>query len=279
MVQAAGNRHGSRSVGFDMEGPNPLAVGWSVLAALRVQRPRWSDVRPAPGPDAGGLGAILDEVRDHGVPALPRLLDVLDEYTVDQAEVDPSELSRNDALAFWLNLYNAGALTLAGEAFATGEQSVLRLPGAFTRPFVAITGESLSLNHIEHGKIRRFRDPRIHAALVCGSASCPTLRYEPYEGNNLHSQLDDQTRSFLAAGGAVREGDELWLSRVFLWYGGDFVRPRRMPTFLPASGRRIAAAVDPWLSDDRRSWLGSGKRRIRFQPYDWGLACSVRKPV
>jgi hypothetical protein len=232
-----------------------------------------------PGPDAGELGAILNEVRERGVPALPGLLDALDEYTVDQAAVDPRELSREDALAFWLNLYNAGALTLAGEAFATREQSVLRLPGAFTRPFVTFAGESLSLNHIEHGKIRRFRDPRIHAALVCGSASCPTLRYEPYEGGRLHSQLDDQTRSFLAAGGAIRDGDELWLSRVFLWYGGDFVRPRRMPTFLPATGRQIAAAVGPWLGDDQQHWLGSGRRRVRFQTYDWSLACSVRKPV
>jgi hypothetical protein len=219
------------------------------------------------------------EVRDRGVPALPGLLDALDEYTVDQTAVDPRQLSRDDALAFWLNLYNAGALTLAGEAYATREQSVLRLPGAFTRPFVTIAGESLSLDHIEHGKIRRFRDPRIHAALVCGSASCPTLRFDPYEGARLDHQLDDQTRSFLAAGGATLQGDELWLSRVFLWYGGDFVRPRRMPTFLPATRRQIAAALGPWLPKDQQRCLQSGRHQIRFQPYDWSLACSVRKPV
>ena len=53
-------------------------------------------------------------------------------------------------------------------------------PGAFDAPWAMVGGESLSLNDIEHGKIRRFRDPRIHAALVCGSVSCPTLRYEPF---------------------------------------------------------------------------------------------------
>lgn len=277
MVPGAGNRHGACRVAVDMEGPNPLAVGISVLRALRTQKPQW--VGTAPSPDTGELGSILDQVRRQGVPALPGLLDELDEFTLDQTHVNPSELTHDGGLAYWLNLYNAGALTLAGEAFATGEQSVLRLPGAFTRPFVTVGGENLSLNDIEHGKIRRFKDPRIHAGLVCGSASCPTLRYKPYDGAQLDSQLDDQTRSFLAAGGASIKGDRLMLSRVFLWYGGDFVRPQRMPTFIPASGRQIGNAVAPWLSDDQQRWLESGRRRVGFQPYDWSLACSVRKPV
>ncbi|NNC92660.1 MAG: DUF547 domain-containing protein [Acidimicrobiia bacterium] len=260
-----------------MEGPNPIAVGMSVVRALRTSKPRSLGTARSPG--TGELGTILSEVRRHGARALTGLLDELDEFTIDQSHVNPSELTHEGGLAYWLNLYNAGALTLAGEAFATGERSVLRLPGAFTRPFVIVQGESLSLNDIEHGKIRRFKDPRIHAALVCGSASCPTLRHEPYEAVELDAQLDDQTRSFLETGGAVRENDELWLSRVFLWYGGDFVRPRRMPTFVPAPGRQIAAAVRPWLPDDQQRWLGSGNRRIRFQAYDWSLACSVRKPA
>ena len=89
-----------------------------------------------------------------------------------------------ERLAFWLNLYNAGALALAADTLSAGENTVLRIPGAFDAPWAMVGGESLSLNDIEHGKIRRFGDPRIHAALVCGSASCPTLRYEPF-GDNL----------------------------------------------------------------------------------------------
>jgi len=247
-----------------------------VLGALRVQKPRW--LATLPEPDHGDLGIILDVVRREGVSALPELLDELDEYTTAQSQVIPDELDHNGALAYWLNLYNAGALTLAGETFATGAQSVLRLPGAFTRPFVTVSGESLSLNHIERCKIRRFKDPRIHAALVCGSASCPTLRYEPYEGRRLQDQLDDQTRSFLAAGASIIDGEALLLSRVFLWYGGDFVRPQRMPTFLPVTRRRVAAALVPWLPDEQRRWLQSS-RPVGFQSYDWSLACSVRKQV
>ena len=190
--------------------------------------------------------------------------------------VDPDTLSRDGALAFWLNLYNAGALALAADALENGETTVLRIPGAFDTPWVTIAGEPLSLNDIEHGKIRRFGDPRIHAALVCGSASCPTLRYEPF-GDDVGAQLDDQMRSFLAAGGAGvdRDTGTLQLSRIFLWYGGDFVRPRRMPTWLPARRRDLTRAVARWLPPDDADWALASHPTIEFADYDWGLACSI----
>lgn len=260
-----------------MDSPNPISVGFSVLKALRVSRPRPQN-RIA-GPDHAALAEILRSVAVHGVAVLPDRLDELDAYARSLSGIRPDDLAGEDALAYWLNLYNAGALTLAGETVATRRRSVLRLPGAFTRDFVTVAGESLSLNDVEHGKIRRFGDPRIHSALVCGSASCPTLRLEPYDGARLDAQLDDQTRSFLAAGGSVIEDDTLLLSRVFLWYGADFARPGRMPTFLPASRRRTAASLGTWLPADQREWLRSERRRIGFQSYDWSLACSVRKPV
>lgn len=260
-----------------MDGPNPLAAGLSIIRSRRVRRPgRGGEDKP---PDHSPLRDVLGDVQRTGAFVLPDRLDDLDAYTKAMAETRPDHLPRPDALAFWLNLYNAGALTLAGETLATGASSVLRLPGAFTRPIVTVASEALSLDNIEHGKIRRFKDPRIHAALVCGSASCPTLRHEPYNGARLHEQLADQMRSFLDAGGAVVEENRLVLSRVFLWYGADFVRPHRMPTLIPARRSQIARALTPWLADSLKQWLHEGNRSIGFQDYDWSVACSVRKPA
>ncbi|NNF09093.1 MAG: DUF547 domain-containing protein, partial [Acidimicrobiia bacterium] len=257
--------------------PNPLSAGLSIVRSLRVRRP--GPGGDDPPPDHSALGEVLRAVQAGGAAVLPDQLDDLDHYTATMAKARPDLLSRSDALAFWLNLYNAGALTLAGETLSTGEASVLRLPGAFTRPVLTVAGETLSLDNIEHGKIRRFQDPRIHAALVCGSASCPTLRHEPYDGDGLTGQLDDQLRSFLRAGGAVIEDDRLMLSRVFLWYGADFVRPHRMPALIPARRSLIARAVTPWLPVHQQQWLRQSKRSIAFQDYDWSVACSVRKPA
>ena len=257
-----------------MNGPNPIRVARSMTRALTQVR------RPAPAGggetvDHSALAPILRDLSRSGDGGLAEAGPGLDRYLAQLATLRPNELSPPEALAFWINLYNAGALRIAAKASAGSRESVLRVPGAFDRPFVEVDGEKLSLDAIEHAKVRRFRDPRIHAALVCGSVSCPTLRSTPYQGGDLDSQLDEQMRWFLASGGAVATAEALMLSRVFLWYGADFVRPRRMPSLLPVRRRSVAAALAPWMPPDTVAAL-TPERRIEFQPYDWGLRCAVR---
>ena len=252
-----------------MSGPNPLRVAYKTLRALRVRRPRTfgsSTVdhhlleRPLRDLAGGGLGAIDRQ-------ALQAYLDHIE-------TVDPQMLTRDEALAFWLNAYNAHAIDLACDALDQGAASVLDLRGSFDRPIITLGGETLSLMDIEHGKIRRFHDPRIHGSLVCGSLSCPTLRPVPFMGASLDADLDEQMHTFLRRGGVRTDGEAVQLSRVFLWYGADFVRPRRMPLPFPASKRAVAAALDPWMPPDARAVIEGGGS-IAYQPYDWGLACTV----
>ena len=203
--------------------PNPFAVLLSIARVLITTSrpdPRGDDVV-----DHGAFSPLLAALQEGGLPAAVEREQVVDEYISQLSLVSPNALSPNEALAFWLNLYNAGAVKLAIEAFHAGESSVLRIPGGFSRPVVKIASEDLSLDAIEHAKLRRLGDPRIHGALVCGSLSCPTLRAEPYEGGRVESQLDDQMRRFLSEGAARAQDGMVMLSRVFLWYGADFVSP------------------------------------------------------
>lgn len=258
------------------QGPNPLVVGWSVLGSLLTVR------RPGPfgggSADHGRLAPVLDRIAKEGTAAVARLEDGLDSYLAELAALHPDELTRDEALAYWLNAYNAGALALAGRAVRNGETSVLGVPGGFQETIVTVDGETLSLDDIEHGKLRRFRDPRIHAALICGSVSCPTLQAEPFTGTDIDRALDGLLRDFLSAGACSvdRSGGVVSLSRVFLWFGSDFARPNRMPSFLPASRRRVLGALVPWLDAGTARWIDSSNPRIEFQPYDWGIRCVVR---
>jgi len=259
-------------------GPNPITAAWSMLMARRVRRPRPApDNRLAPL-DNSVLGRVLMDLRQNGVAVLVDHRSTLASYRDQLEAIDPDSLTRNGALAYWINLYNSGALDLAAEASTRSEATVLRVPGGFRRPWARVAGEELSLDAIEHGKIRRFNDPRIHGGLVCGSASCPTLRYEPFEAEDLDEQLDDQMRTFLTGGGAVRDeiGGRLHLSRVFLWFGGDFTRPRSMPTLLPARRAAVADALGTWLAPETESWRLATGPTVTFQPYDWSLACAIR---
>ncbi|NNC43079.1 MAG: DUF547 domain-containing protein [Acidimicrobiia bacterium] len=263
-----------RSIGFNVhnDSPNLLTVGLSVLWSLRM---------PAPAPTGTGtfdharLQPILDQLKTDGLATLSTNRGVLTSYIGMLGDVDPDELTRDESLAYWLNLYNAGALRLAAEAYDRNLATVLRIPGGFSKPFATVAGRSLSLDAIEHAKIRRFKDPRVHGSLVCGSVSCPTLRYEPFEGRNLEDQLEDQMRAFLAGGGAVLTDETLFLSRIFSWFGGDVVRPHRMPTFLPARPETVAMALAAWMPPDMADVAMGGELRVDFQPYDWSLGCSI----
>ena len=256
-----------------MAGPNALRAGLSTLWALRVTRP---------GP--GGSGTFSHERLSTVLSALAGReglgnvdQSVVESYVRSLGAVDPATLTPGHALALWINLYNALAIVLALETEAQGASSVLEIRSGFDRKAAAVGGEQLTLNDIEHGKIRRYRDPRIHAALVCGSLSCPTLWSEPFDGARIDEQLDQQMRSFVAAGGAIvdRSARVLHLSRIFLWFGSDFVKPQRMPLVLRASSQDVGSAVSAWMDEHDRSWVAANEPAVRFRTYDWGLGSSV----
>ena len=258
-----------------MTGPNPARVLLSILRARRLRPP---DPRGSGTLDHAEFEPVLAAVASGGIAALGARAGELSSYVKRLSDVDPDTLTSGHALAFWINLYNAAALDLARRTAAAGHATVLRVRGAFDRTFAVIAGESLSLDGVEHGKIRRFADPRVHAALVCGSASCPTLRPIPYSGDAVDDELDDRMRSFLRIGGAEadRERAVLRLSRVLLWYGADFTRPNRMPTILPTTKTALREAVTPWLPEDMVTWVGATAPKVEFMAYDWALGCSVR---
>ncbi len=254
--------------------PNPISVAWSMLRARRVSRPQPAGTSTV---DHTPFGSVLMRLAKDGIGSFGSEDPELISYRAAASTIDPDRLPRDEALAFWLNVYNAGAIGSAASAFDVSADSVLRIPGAFSRPWIAVAGEDLSLDDIEHGKIRRFGDPRIHGALVCGSTSCPTLRGTPFTGDGLDSELEEQMQTFMIRGGGHvdREANVVTLSRVLKWFGRDFVNPSRMPTIIPARSEAVRDAVSKWFPDEDRQFAITNRPTIRFATYDWALGCSV----
>jgi len=183
---------------------------------------------------------------------------------------------RDARLAFLINAYNAFTVELILTAWPELD-SIRDLGGLFTSPwdrsFVRLLGETVSLDDIEHGMIRRpgsFDEPRIHFAVNCASIGCPALRREAYLARTLESQLEDQTVQFLGDRSRNRlDDDHLEVSPLFRWYREDFEAGWRGVTSLRGFLGRYADALG--LDDGQRARLIDDDLPVRFLDYDWSL--------
>jgi hypothetical protein len=133
---------------------------------------------------------------------------------------------RAEQLAFLINAYNVFAVKMVADHLPLAS---IKDVGSFISPVWKKTagrlgGAAVSLDEIEHGRLRKMGEPRIHMAIVCASVSCPDLRTEAYRANSLDAQLDDQAKTFLAnpAKGLRIAGDTAHLTRIFDWFEDDF---------------------------------------------------------
>jgi hypothetical protein len=173
-----------------------------------------------------------------------------------------------EQLSFWINAYNILAIDVVLE-----HQPIesIRDAGSLLRPIWSrragqAAGTDVSLGEIEHEILRPLGDPRIHAAIVCASVSCPSLRREAYRPGRIEAQLDDAVRGFLAdprkGARLAPEGDALRVSRIFAWFDGDF----------DASGG-VRAWLAPRLPEESGTWLRTrgDRARLAYFDYDWTL--------
>jgi hypothetical protein len=125
-----------------MDGPNPLSALVSMLRARRLRSPNSGGTGAA---GVGGFDEILNLVTSGGVAAIPA--GPVAEHVQAMARVDPDTLSRDGALAHWLNLYNAGVLDPARRAFDATDETLLRIPGGFSEPLVDVAGRGEDATH------------------------------------------------------------------------------------------------------------------------------------
>ena len=255
----------------------------AVAGLLLLAGPAPADIEPF---SHGLLDSLLvARVDDRGrvdYAGLGRNPHRLDRYLAGLAACSPESClerfpSEADALAYWINAYNAFVLrgVLDSLPIDSVEEAEGGLHGFFrVRRFVA-GGDSLSLDEIEHTIIRpRFRDPRIHFAVNCAAVGCPALDSRAYAAADLDEHLDRQTRRFALdpAHLKVEEG-RLRLSSIMDWYGADFVEwfPRhRMED--PPSDPTLLDYLLLYLPEEKaRTLRSAGEVPIDFVEYDWTL--------
>lgn len=215
-----------------------------------------------------------------GLQARPQALErFYDQVAAYSPDATPALFpSRDHALAYWLNAYNAAVLrtVLAHYPIASVGDVVWWVPGKagfFLLQRLTFGGVTTNLYDLEHTVVRgRFHDPRVHFALNCASRGCPRLPRHAFDGARLDAQLDAETRRFVAEPRNLRVDHAtrtVHLSSIFKWYEADFL------DWPPLAGRPGATLLDyvalyatPEQAADLRRAAGYA---IEFVPYDWRL--------
>ncbi|VTT99550.1 Putative uncharacterized protein OS=Rhodopirellula baltica (strain SH1) GN=RB11207 PE=4 SV=1: SNARE_assoc: DUF547 [Gemmataceae bacterium] len=189
----------------------------------------------------------------------------LDAYIAAVASAPFDEMGRSQKLAMLLNAYNAFTVRLILDYYPIASIQDIPAPKRWDDVRWQVGPHRWSLNQIEHEQIRpKFREPRIHFALVCAAVGCPKLRNEAYRPNRLEEQLEDQTRYVHGHGRWFRVepgAGAVHLTRLYLWYGGDF---RQVAGSVP----KFAARYAPDLN---RALEAGSTPKIEWLPYDWAL--------
>ncbi len=170
--------------------------------------------------------------------------------------------SRDERLAYWINAYNAFTVKLILDHYPVKSIKDIKKGIPFVNSvwdikFFEIGGVSYDLNNIEHGILRKeFYEPRIHFAINCASVSCPRLRNEAFNAENIESQLQSQAMSFLSDSGKNQlEADHIKISKLFSWFKSDFTNDGSLVDFLNTHGH---VRIDQ-------------NAKIDYLNYDWNL--------
>ena len=199
--------------------------------------------------------------------------------------------TRDQRMAFWINAYNAFTLRAildhypirSGLFTLQPRNSIRQIDGVWTDLTWQAAGRTVTLDDIEHRILRpTFDDARIHFAVNCASISCPPLAAQPYRAETLDAQLTEAARTFLGSREAMRvEGDTLFVSSIFKWYGEDFVAEYApgapaAPAGASATQRAILGVAIKYGPPAAARLAQSGRARIRFLDYDWSLNDAAR---
>jgi hypothetical protein len=165
----------------------------------------------------------------------PAEMAALDRWIAEAAARRPSTMAREEAYAYWANLYNALTLKVVLDRYPVRSIRDIRSTGVPLDPkgwfgpwrtrLITVEGRRLSLDDIEHETMRpTFRDPRVHYAVNCASIGCPNIWPRAWRAATLSRDLDTAAAAFVnhPRGVSVLADGRLRVSSIYTWFREDF---------------------------------------------------------
>lgn len=204
-----------------------------------------------------------------------KLENVIREF-VSVNETDFESFNRSEQIAYFINAYNLYTIKAIVDRYPVG--SIKDISGVWNRLRFQVAGRKLTLDNIEHDYLRKkYKEPRIHIALVCASVSCPELWNKPFTPDSLEQQLNDRAAAF--ANDTLRNSvdsveNKIHLSKILKWYGNDFIDQYLPENRWSALGDKKSATVNflfRYWPEPIRQAVVERKFKVAYKKYDWNL--------
>jgi Protein of unknown function, DUF547 len=164
---------------------------------------------------------------------------------------------------YYMNAYNA--LTIKSILDGHSPASFFGRQKFFKLTKYQLAGAQTTLDHIEHGILRKLDEPRIHFSIVCASSSCPKIRADAYSAAKLESQLEENAKAFIndpTRNRFDKKDKVASISQIFEWFEEDFVKSAGSPQ------KFIAKYLnDAELAKD----LAADRYQTQYLDYSWSL--------
>ncbi|GAV59305.1 Glutaredoxin domain-containing protein/DEP domain-containing protein/DUF547 domain-containing protein [Cephalotus follicularis] len=230
-------------------------------------------------------GKHVDYRNIHGSEEFARYLRIVQELH----RVELQHLSREEKLAFFINLYNMMAIhAILAWGHPAGPLERKKLFGDFK---YVVGGCTYSLSAIQNGILRSnqrppynlmkpfsakdtrakvalpYPEPLIHFALVCGARSGPALRC--YSPGDIDKELTEAARKFFEGGALTVDSSAkvASVSMILKWFSVDFGK-NELEVLKHASNY-----LEPAHSEAMMQLLADTQLKVIYQPYDWSLNC------
>lgn len=203
------------------------------------------------------LKATVNERGEVNYRRLVQRRDELRSLVQEFLNSDPTALqSQDEKLAFYINVYNAVTLYQVTLHYPIGSVMYNFPGGEFFKNTFPLGSKTIYLDYLQKDILQKeFKNPYIHFAINCASASCPILENRAWQAQGLQARLKAAARRYLGDPRYARYDSAsltLYLSELFKWYPEDFGNP--IAFYNKVTGKKIP--------------LGA---QVHYLPYDWSL--------
>ncbi len=191
-------------------------------------------------------------------------------------KIDIQALSRNEQLAYWINLHNVALIEQIANAWPIRQPREIEIGGVALddAKFITVEGIALSPRDIREKIVyKHWKDPKVIYGFWRGDIGGPSIQREAFNADNVSRLLDRGARDFVnSLRGTEKSGSKLQVSKVY---------EEAAPFFFPNFEADLRAHLAEFADEDVRGILSETNRiEASITEYDIAdLAGGVREPT